>query len=246
MSIPPRYIPSDLINEFTMNSTIDVYDWYLNETVSTPIVWDDNMMATYINALTEHNIRNNIHGIDSYYNGSLMLINGLNLIENIENKSVAVIGSQKPWIECICLNMGSKDVTTVEYNPPKCNYPNLSIISYNDFQNQEKKYDIIISYSSIEHSGLGRYGDGINPYGDLIAINDIKQKMHNDSYLLLGVPIGVDGIAWNAHRIYGKKRLPLLLDGLTQIKWIGNDSSLLDTALRGNNGETPFILCKKV
>ena len=34
---------------------------------------------------------------------------------------------------------------------------------------QETKFDFVISYSSMEHSGLGRYGDGVNPWGDLIA-----------------------------------------------------------------------------
>ena len=28
----------------------------------------------------------------------------------------------------------------------------------------------MITYSSLEHSGLGRYGDSLNPWGDLITM----------------------------------------------------------------------------
>jgi hypothetical protein len=32
-----------------------------------------------------------------------------------------------------------------------------------------EKFDAVVSFSSIEHSGLGRYGDGLNPWADLVA-----------------------------------------------------------------------------
>jgi hypothetical protein len=31
-------------------------------------------------------------------------------------------------------------------------------------------FDAIVTFSSVEHSGLGRYGDALNPWGDIIAI----------------------------------------------------------------------------
>jgi hypothetical protein len=31
-------------------------------------------------------------------------------------------------------------------------------------------FDAVISFSSLEHSGLGRYGDAINPWGDLMTM----------------------------------------------------------------------------
>jgi hypothetical protein len=30
-------------------------------------------------------------------------------------------------------------------------------------------FDAIVTFSSVEHSGLGRYGDALNPWGDIIA-----------------------------------------------------------------------------
>lgn len=47
------------------------------------------------------------------------------------------------------------------------------------------------------------------------------QQAHNhlsdDGILLLGVPLGMDCLVWNAHRIYGKLRLPLLLQNFKLI-----------------------------
>ena len=38
-------------------------------------------------------------------------------------------------------------------------------------------YDVIISYSSLEHSGLGRYGDYLNPNGDLETMDEIYNHL---------------------------------------------------------------------
>ncbi len=75
------------------------------------------------------------------------------------------------------------------------------------------KTDIAISFSSFEHDGLGRYGDPLNPNGDLEAMQTAKDFLKDDGFMLFGVPQGEDCLVWNAHRIYGKKRLPLLLKG---------------------------------
>ena len=75
------------------------------------------------------------------------------------------------------------------------------------------KTDVAISFSSFEHDGLGRYGDPLNPNGDLEAMQTARDFLKDDGFMFLGVPQGEDCLVWNAHRIYGEKRLPLLLKG---------------------------------
>lgn len=55
---------------------------------------------------------------------------------------------------------------------------------------------------TIEHIGLGRYGDPIDSRGDLKAINELKRVMAPGGSLLFVVPIGKPRIQFNAHRIY--------------------------------------------
>jgi SAM-dependent methyltransferase len=55
---------------------------------------------------------------------------------------------------------------------------------------------------TVEHIGLGRYGDPIDPEGDLKAIKELKRVLAPDGYLLFVVPVGKPRIEYNAHRIY--------------------------------------------
>lgn len=228
--IPPHEIPDEFVSGFTMNHEIPVLNWYFNNTLATSIVWDDKVMSNMLINSTYENIITNGAKIDCYDAAKLIMV-GLQKIEGLPSKSVAVIGSLDPWIECICMNNNITDITTVEYNPPICSHPYLKIISYNDFVGSDKKYDIIISYSSIEHSGLGRYGDPIDPNGDIKVMEQIVEKLNINGRILLGIPIGKDSIVWNAHRVYGRKRLNILLKDVILSDWIGEvDQTYLDTA----------------
>lgn len=54
----------------------------------------------------------------------------------------------------------------------------------------------------IEHIGLGRYGDSLDPDGDLKAASELKRVLAIGGELLIAVPIGKPKIVFNAHRIY--------------------------------------------
>lgn len=54
----------------------------------------------------------------------------------------------------------------------------------------------------LEHIGLGRYGDPIDPDGDLKAISELKRVVRPGGWLLIVVPVGRQRICFNAHRIY--------------------------------------------
>jgi len=61
---------------------------------------------------------------------------------------------------------------------------------------------------TIEHIGLGRYGDKIDPDGDLKAINELKRVLSNNGDLLFVVPIGTEAkILFNAQRIYSYEQI---------------------------------------
>jgi hypothetical protein len=55
----------------------------------------------------------------------------------------------------------------------------------------------------VEHVGLGRYNDPIDPQGDRKAIEELKRVVRPGGDLLFVVPIGAQArIQFNAHRIY--------------------------------------------
>ena len=69
---------------------------------------------------------------------------------------------------------------------------------------------------TIEHIGLGRYGDPINPEGDIEAVNELKRVTKKEGSILFVVPIGERAlIEFNAHRIYTYDQVIALFGGFT-------------------------------
>lgn len=218
---PVSKIPDELMKKYTMDGEIPIIDYYMNGVVKNVELpdWNNDYIQSYIDvynnfAIFERNIR------ESYSYGSMLHLQAINKYP-IKGMNIAVIGSLTPWIEAILLNNGAKHVTTVEYNVPICNHDKIRCISYDDFCNSDDEYDAIFSYSSIEHSGLGRYGDELNPTGDIETLINIKDHLKKDGLLYLGIPVGKDCVCFNAHRIYGEKRLKLIEELFEEVEWIG-------------------------
>jgi SAM-dependent methyltransferase len=72
----------------------------------------------------------------------------------------------------------------------------------------------------IEHIGLGRYGDTIDPDADLVAMNELLRILAPEGNLLFVVPIGgVPKIMFNAHRIYSYDQVLGFFDTLELVSF---------------------------
>ena len=60
---------------------------------------------------------------------------------------------------------------------------------------------------TVEHIGLGRYGDPLDPDADLKAVAELKRVLAPGGSLLFVVPIGKPQIMFNAHRIYSYEQV---------------------------------------
>ncbi|VDM34294.1 unnamed protein product [Toxocara canis] len=78
--------------------------------------------------------------------------------------------------------------------------------------------DFVVSFSSIEHSGLGRYGDPLDPIGDLREMQKIQCLLKRGGLLFIGLPVGVDAVVFNAHRIYGRLRLAMMFEEVPSVR----------------------------
>ncbi len=54
----------------------------------------------------------------------------------------------------------------------------------------------------VEHIGLGRYGDALDPDGDVKAMNELKRVLAKGGQLLFVAPVGQPRLQFNAHRVY--------------------------------------------
>jgi hypothetical protein len=138
----------------------------------------------------------------------------------VRDKTCVVIGTQKPWIEALAVMNGASEITTLDYILKTYEHPKMYWKLVNDFldeileSKQFEQFDFSASYSSIEHSGLGRYGDPLSPFGDLEAVRQAHCILKRGGVFFLGLPWGRKSesyIEYNAHRMYGHKRMELLL-----------------------------------
>jgi hypothetical protein len=141
---------------------------------------------------------------------------------DLKGKHVLVIGSEQPWIEAIVLSLGADHVTTLEYGSIQSQHNQITTMTPDHMRKQYAKqvlplFDAVVTHSSVEHSGLGRYGDALNPWGDLLTIARAWCVTKPDAVMYVGVPIGRDAIQFNAHRIYGQFRFSLLATNWVQL-----------------------------
>jgi len=208
---PPTYPPANLIDEFTMFGDMPISKmWYFDANwTAEPKTFSSIQMDTIIKSMNKGNCINMYQDNKCVQN---MLIKYKN---EIRGKSGVVIGTELPWLEGLVLGYGAGNVTTLEYATITTELPNMAAYTPYDYadkylKGEVKKFDFAASFSSIEHSGLGRYTDPLNPYGDLEAMAQTWCMIKPGGLFVLGLPCSMtdDGfILWNANRMYGTKRL---------------------------------------
>ncbi len=96
-----------------------------------------------------------------------------------------------------------------DYRPAELNLTNLTS-KHTDLTKLAFPSDHFPSLScmhTVEHIGLGRYGDPIDQNGDLKATEELKRVLKPDGSLLFVVPVGKPRIQFNAHRIYSYEQI---------------------------------------
>lgn len=71
--------------------------------------------------------------------------------------------------------------------------------------------DSISSLHVVEHLGLGRYGDKLDPEAYLKGLKNITQALQTEGIFYFSVPIGEQRIEFNAHRVFSTRYLLNLL-----------------------------------
>lgn len=72
---------------------------------------------------------------------------------------------------------------------------------------------------TIEHIGLGRYGDEIDPYGDRRAAIELKRSLAKRGRLLIVAPVGKPILRFNSHRTYSYEMVIEMFQGLKLLEF---------------------------
>ena len=148
----------------------------------------------------------------------------------IRNRVGVVWGSELPGVEVLLARHGAKKVITVEYGRIKVDEHAIISATTPDklaavMLTQPRLFDFAVTFSSLEHSGLGRYGDTLNAYGDIEAVVQTWCLLRPGGIFLLGLPsrdasASSDELVWNAHRFYGPLRLAEVFAGYEHVETV--------------------------
>jgi len=135
-----------------------------------------------------------------------------------------------------CLYLAKKGYTVygvdyndydIEYN--KDEYKNFTFVKWDvtsmpPFENEF--FDTVYAISTLEHVGLGFYGDTINRFGDVIAMMNIKNLTKKGGRILVTLPYGKGRLykyksVKDFYRVYDRYNINLLFDGLNILEMQG-------------------------
>lgn len=119
-----------------------------------------------------------------------------------------------------------------------------------DLSHLNQKFESVSSLHSIEHFGLGRYSDKIEPDGHIKGVLNISTLVSTEGKLYLSFPIGRETVEFNAQRILNPK-LPIdllpnfELEEFVLIPWKGEpirnyDPNQVDVDIWGQAGLYKF------
>lgn len=92
----------------------------------------------------------------------------------------------------------------IDIRPAKAKLKNLSIEKGNilGLDLEDNSVESLSCLHVIEHIGLGRYGDRIDPAGPEKAARELSRVLAKGGFLYISTPVGKERIHFNAHRVF--------------------------------------------
>lgn len=134
----------------------------------------------------------------------------------------------------------------LDYRPIDAKVDNLTILEgdITCLKIEDEEFESISCLHVVEHIGLGRYGDPIDPDGYIKAISSLKRILKKGGKLYFSTPIGKNRLCFNAHRIFNASDIVNLFKPLklVQFNYI-NDSGLLIKDSNPEDTRNQFYAC---
>jgi hypothetical protein len=140
-------------------------------------------------------------------------------------------------------------VKVVDVRPLKSDVPGLEFVQSDATSLDAWSDNSLASVSSlhaVEHFGLGRYGDPIDPDGCFKAMLSLSRVLQPGGRLYFSVPIGIERIEFNAHRVFSPQTIlsTFLQSGLRLVQFSAvDDHGVLRTDVKPSDFERAEYAC---
>ena len=124
-----------------------------------------------------------------------------------------------------------RQIEVFDIRPLTTTVPNITFKQCDlmDLPNDFVAYcDSLSCLHALEHFGLGRYGDPLDINGHLRGFDNLHKMLQPNGILYLSVPIGVERIDFNAHRVFAIK---------TVLEWAEDHFELLGFSYVDDQGD---------
>lgn len=240
-----EHLPITQQDEFTMWGAAQISHMFFDQPYLGGSAQLPNWTRADIDKRVARALAGDFYG-ETYAGASKLLQDSLHAF-GVRGMRGAVVGSETPWVEALLLAAGAVHVTTIEYGAIDTDHPQLSVLTLSGLRELAQsplgvpQFDFVMTYSSLEHSGLGRYGDVLAPFGDLEWIERIRCLLKPAGIFYFGVPMSsVDCLVWNAHRVYGPHRLAAVERGFRRRLLVGSPATTCD-----RNVKQPVLILQK-
>ena len=92
------------------------------------------------------------------------------------------------------------DIRPMEAKPPGVDYIQADATELKGIE--DNSVESISALCSLEHFGLGRYGDPIDPEACFKAFKSIQRVVKPEGYIYISLPIGRERVCFNACRVF--------------------------------------------
>ncbi len=98
-----------------------------------------------------------------------------------------------------------RDIEVVDIRPTTSVIPGIKFFQADlmaeNLMHLGAQTDSLSCLHALEHFGLGRYGDPINPMGHELGLKNIAKFLEKTGTLYLSMPIGIERVEFNSHRV---------------------------------------------
>ena len=128
---------------------------------------------------------------------------------DVSGKRCLIVGSRRPWLAALLILYGAKHIVHLDDEKITSEHPKIAVMSQETFARRYLEgslglFDAMFSYRSLAAFGLGKFGDGLHPWADVVVMGKIWCVLKDGARIFVALPGAArDKFVYNSHRVYG-------------------------------------------
>ena len=131
------------------------------------------------------------------------------------------IGSRIDGFIAHLISFGQKvrifDIRPLEYEMPNVDFRQCDATTLDTIP--DDSIESLSALCSIEHFGLGRYGDPIDPEACFKCFEAIQRKLKPKGIAYIAVPVGREHLEWHVHRVFNASTIVSSFDKMDLVEY---------------------------